>query len=418
MNIKQRVLPVAFAVLAAVALVPSVASAVTAPASDPFYTQPANIAQYPHGTILRERKVTLSGPTQVAAAAVYQLMYATTNATGQPVAAVTTVMVPTSPAPGPRRLASYQTFYDSLTLNCAPSYTLQGGNNGGGTNGPLEQTMMSEELEQGWDVVTSDYEGLDSEWAVGPMLGYATLDSITAAEHFAAGRPRGRQDRGHAQRLLRAARRRRRGRRRSRRNTARTSTSSASPRVATFPISYYTTDHLDNTIWYGTEIGVLESFSRALPQDFDLTKILNASGQALAAKDGQDGSGCGGSTLNEPYLPTPRSTRTSPTPRRWPPTRRSNRGLEELSLKNGPLPKAPLFLYNSVNDDLAFIQPVDAWVASYCRHGVTVDYDRDPLGGDHLSGFVPYAKAALTYLENAFAGVAPPDNCSTYDAEP
>ena len=41
-----------------------------------------------------------------------------------------------------------------------------------------------------------------------------------------------------------------------------------------------------------------------------------------------------------------------------------NRGLEELSLKNGPLPKAPLFLYNSVDDDLAFIQPVDAWVAT------------------------------------------------------
>lgn len=117
----------AFALLVVAALVPSTASALTAPASDPFYTQPANIAQYPHGTILRERKVTLSGATQTDAAAAYQLMYATTNATGQPVAAVTTVMVPTSPAPGPRRLASYQTYYDSLTLNCAPSYTLQGG---------------------------------------------------------------------------------------------------------------------------------------------------------------------------------------------------------------------------------------------------------------------------------------------------
>ncbi|HEY3774986.1 MAG TPA: lipase family protein, partial [Solirubrobacteraceae bacterium] len=171
--------------MVASALVPSAASAVTAPASDPFYTQPANIASYPHGTILREREVTLSGPTQTEVAAAYQLMYATTNATGQPVAAVTTVMVPTAPAPGPRRLASYQTYYDSLTLNCAPSYTLQGGNNGGGTNGPTEQTMMSQLLQHGWDVVTSDYEGLNSEWAVGPMLGYATLDSITAVEHFA-----------------------------------------------------------------------------------------------------------------------------------------------------------------------------------------------------------------------------------------
>jgi Secretory lipase len=236
MNIKQRVLPVAFAVLVASALVPSAASAVTAPASDPFYAQPANIAQYPHGTILRERQVTLSGPTQVAGAAAYQLMYATTNTTGQPVAAVMTVIVPSAPAPGPRRLASYQTFYDSLTLNCAPSYTLQGGNNGGGTNNPIEQTMMSEELEQGWDVVTSDYEGLDSEWAVGPMLGYATLDSITAVEHFAPAGLEGSETEVTLSGTP-GARRHRRGRRRSRRSTARTSTSSASPRVATFPIS-------------------------------------------------------------------------------------------------------------------------------------------------------------------------------------
>jgi len=90
------------------------------------------------------------------------------------------------------------------------------------------------------------------------------------------------------------------------------------------------------------------------------------------------------------------------------------RGLAALSLKNGPLPKAPLFLYNSVGDDLAFIQPVDAWIAGYCRRGVTVDYDRDPAGGDHLSGIGPYWIATLAYLKNAFAGVAPPDNCSTF----
>ncbi len=161
----------------------------------------------------------------------------------------------------------------------------------------------------------------------------------------------------------------------------------------------------------------MESFSRALPQDFDLSKLLNASGQALAAKDGQDGSGCGGSTLNEPYGNASQYTNfpDSEALAHYPPVKS---GLEELSLKNGPLPKAPLFLYNSVSDDLAFIQPVDAWVANYCRHGVTVDYDRDADGGDHLSGIVPYWKATLPYLENAFAGDTPPNNCSTYDAEP
>jgi len=413
---RRRVLSVASALLVASALVPAAASALTAPASDPFYTPPASLSQYPHGTILRERQVTLSGPTQIEAAAAYQLMYRTTNATGQPVAAVTTVIVPTSPALGPRRLASYQTYYDSLTLNCAPSYTLQGGNNGGGTNGPIEQTMMSQLLEQGWDVVTSDYEGLDSEWAVGPMLGYATLDSIRAVERFA---PAGLEG-AKTEVTLNGY---------SGGSEASTWAAALAPKYTpsidivgvaaggNFPDLDYTTQNLDNSVWYGTEIGVLESFSRALPQDFDLSKLLNASGRALAAKDGQDGSGCAGSTLNEPYGNASQYTNfpDSEALADYPPVKS---GLEELSLKNGPLPKAPLFLYNSVNDDLAFIQPVDAWVASYCRHGVTVDYDRDPDGGDHLSGFVPYWKATLTYLEDAFAGDAPPDNCSTYDAEP
>ncbi len=412
----RRLVPLAVAFVAALAVAPAAASALTAPASDPFYRQPANIAQYPHGTILRERQVTLSGATQAEAAAAYQLMYATTNATGQPVAAVTTVIVPSSPAPGPRRLASYQTYYDSLTLNCAPSYTLQGGNNGGGSNGPTEQTLMSQLLAQGWDVVTSDYEGLNSEWAVGPMLGYATLDSITAVEHLA---PAG-LDGARTEVTLNGY---------SGGSEASTWAAAFAPKYApkldivgvaaggNFPDLIYTTQHLDNSIWYGTEIGVLESFSRALPQDFDLSKILNASGQALATKDGQDGSGCAGSTLNEPYGNASQYTNFSNSEAlaAYPPVKR---GLEALSLKNGPLPKAPLFLYNSVDDDLAFIQPVDAWVANYCRRGVTVDYDRDPAGGDHLSGAGPYWAATLTYLKNAFAGVTPPDNCSTYEAGP
>ena len=408
---RHRVRWAALAVLVVSALVPAAASAVTPPASDPFYTPPANLAQYPHGTILRERQVTLSGPTQTQAADAYQLMYRTTNATGQPVAAVTTVMVPTSPALGPRRLASYQTYYDSLTLNCAPSYTLQGGNNGGGTNGPTEQTMMSQLLQQGWDVVTSDYEGLESEWAVGPMLGYATVDSIIAAEHFA---PAGLEG-AKTEVTLNGY---------SGGSEASTWAAALAPKYApnidivgvaaggNFPDLDYTTRYLDNSIWYGTEVGVLVSFSRALPQDFNLNRLLNASGQALAAKDAQDGSGCAGSTLNEPFGNASQYT-NFPDSKALAAYAPVKSGLDQISLRYGPLPKAPLFLYNSAGDDLAFIQPVDAWVANYCRHGVIVDYDRDPTGGDHLSGIVPYWTATLTYLKNAFAGARPPDNCST-----
>ncbi len=401
----------AFVLLAVVG--PAVAGAVTAPASDRFYTPPANLAHYARGTILRERQVTLSGPTQTEAAAAYELMYRTTNTTGQPVAAVTTLMVPTSPAAGPRRLASYQTFYDSMTLSCAPSYTLQTG--GGGSNGPLEQTMMSQLLQQGWDVVTSDYEGLQSEWAVGPMLGRATLDSVRAVEHFAPARLQG----ARTEVTMNGY---------SGGSEASTWAAALAPSYApeidivgvaaggNFPDLDYTFQNFDNSIWYGTEIGVMESFSRAFPQAFDLAKLLNASGQTLAAQDGQDASGCAGSTLNKPYGNASQSTNfpDSEALAAYPPVKRT---LDAISLKTAPFPQARLFLYNSTTDDLAFIQPVDALVAKYCRHGVVVDYDRDPTGGEHVSGLVPYWNAALPYLKNAFAGVPQVDNCALYGAQ-
>ena len=174
---------------------------------------------------------------------------------------------------------------------------------------------------------------------------------------------------------------------------------------------------MDGSVWYGTEIGILESFSRALPQDFDLSKLLNAPGQAVAAKDGQDGSGCAGSTTNEPYGDASQYTNfpDSEALADYPPVKR---GLDQISLKYGPLPKAPLFVYNGVGDDLAFIQPVDAWIANYCQQGVTVDYHRDPYGIEHAQAAANYWPPALQYLENAFAGDVPSDNCSTYSAVP
>lgn len=48
---RHLTLRAAFGCMLALALVPAVASALTAPASDPFYTPPANLAQYPHGAI-------------------------------------------------------------------------------------------------------------------------------------------------------------------------------------------------------------------------------------------------------------------------------------------------------------------------------------------------------------------------------
>jgi len=105
----------------------------TSPSADPFYSPPASLAFYAPGAVLRSRHVGLVGLTLVGATTAYQLLYRTTDASGQPIATATTLLLPSTSAPGARKLVSYQTAEDSLTTNCAPSYTMRGGNNGGST---------------------------------------------------------------------------------------------------------------------------------------------------------------------------------------------------------------------------------------------------------------------------------------------
>ncbi len=44
-----------------------------------------------------------------------------------------------------------------------------------------------------------------------------------------------------------------------------------------------------------------------------------------------------------------------------------------------------------------------------------MDGGRDPLGVEHVQAFADYRPLAFTYLQNAFAGRTPPDNCSSGD---
>jgi Secretory lipase len=399
---------------AAIGLAPASASALTPPAQDPFYTQPHGVARFAPGTILKERQVTLSGSAAPVTADAYQLMFRSTSATGQPIAAVTTVLVPTSPASGPRVLATYEPAYDSETLNCAPSYTLQGGNDGGGGTATLEESLIADELAQGWDVNVPDYEGLQSEWTVAPLLGRISLDSVKAAEHFW---PDG---------LTQGARTRVTFNGYSGGSEAADWAAALATRYApelnivgiagggNFPDFDYTLSQLDGTAWYGIEPGVFESYSRAF-RYFNLQKLLNPAGQAIAAQDGQDAFGCGGATINLPggnaseytYFPSSAALAADPLVK-W--------TLDRLSLRYAPYPKVPELLYNSVDDDIAFIKPVDALVKQYCAAGVRVDYDRDALGGDHVSAIPRYWAATMQYLSARFAGQPAPDNCATWSS--
>lgn len=158
--------------------------AVTPPSEDPFYKAPAGYEDASPGDILAYRKA----PAKLAAfqaiplnlKEVWQVSYRTTDASGNPQAAVSTIIVPYNASYS--KVVSYQIAEDAAYIDCAPSYVLQTGSNTtyAGT-GSIEVLLMAGALKQGWIVTTPDWEGPSSSFIEGFQAGQSTLDSIRAA---------------------------------------------------------------------------------------------------------------------------------------------------------------------------------------------------------------------------------------------
>lgn len=162
------------------------ASPRTLPAQSAFYRSPVPssvLAQDPPGTVLRSRTVTvpwLGSPLEVQAT---QLLYRTSSQLGRPTVTVTTILQDPLAQLLPRRIVSWQMFYDALGSACDPSYTLRGGNPSYG-DAQEEEALMTPYLVAGDTLVVSDYEGEDLAWGAGQQSGQQTLDGIRAAERF------------------------------------------------------------------------------------------------------------------------------------------------------------------------------------------------------------------------------------------
>jgi hypothetical protein len=151
------------------------------PTADPFYRWTGSLRHDAPGTVLRTRSVTVTGAEQLTPVKVTQLLYVTTDELGHRTVSVATVVHPLDKAPSATApLVSYQAAYDALGAQCEPSYTF-----------PL--TMQHETVPapiplqyaaEGYNVVTSDYEGEDLAYGAGQQSGYETLDAIRAAEKW------------------------------------------------------------------------------------------------------------------------------------------------------------------------------------------------------------------------------------------
>lgn len=160
----------------------AVARAAPRPAEDPFYEYAGRtpLSEIEPGSVLDTRVV----PYQIfglpVALKVTQLLYRSTGPLGQPTTNVTSVVQPLIQF-DKRKVVAYQSAYDSLSPNDQPSYVIAGGLSFGGILPTVETVVFAPLLIAGYTIIIADTEGQDAQFAVGPVYGFNTLDSIRAA---------------------------------------------------------------------------------------------------------------------------------------------------------------------------------------------------------------------------------------------
>ncbi|EDK46709.1 hypothetical protein LELG_04890 [Lodderomyces elongisporus NRRL YB-4239] len=151
------------------------------PKVDEFYTPPDDFRDYKVGDILKLRK-TLAGlrsmylPINIKNS--WQLMVRSENTFGEASYMITTVMEPFNADPA--KILSYQTFQDSADLDCSPSFSVQQGASRLDIGAQFDMTFILMALQNGYYVVSPDYEGPQSAFLAGRQAGKAILDSIRA----------------------------------------------------------------------------------------------------------------------------------------------------------------------------------------------------------------------------------------------
>lgn len=148
------------------------------PSPGAFYESPDELTDQP-GTILRSEPFTDGIPADAQA---WKVLYASTDAEGQPIAVSGLVIAPAEPGPGPHPVLAWAHGTTGIARPCAPSLT----------DDPLAGIPdMTSPLERGWVITLTDYRGLGTAgphpYLVGESEGRAVLDSVRAAHHLATG---------------------------------------------------------------------------------------------------------------------------------------------------------------------------------------------------------------------------------------
>ena len=361
-----------------------------APDGDPFYAAPANLDSAANGQVLKVQNRASPFPGSTAR----KVQFRTTNSTGEPIAAVTTVFVPDG---GARHdLLSYQPFTNSLGLQCAPSHQLFSG-------GLQEQQLIALALARGVAVNVPDHLGPTSAYGAARLGGTITLDSIRAVQSDAgfrigrtptvlAGYSGGAMASGFAATLAPTYA--------PELNLVGLSAGGTPVNLDAIARTLGVTANPLFGLGFAASVGLEREYPTALP----LSQQLNGRGVALA---NQIRNACtqqiidAGAGLRISDVVT--GGRLSDDPA-------GTAALNRNSLEVSPeAPRIPVLLYQGADDQLTPTSRVLATAAKWCGQGTRVQTLIVP--GDHGSTIAAGVPFALAYINDRLSGAPAPSSC-------
>jgi hypothetical protein len=398
---RRVVIALLAAVLASAGLVTPATAAPAAwpphPDSDPFYAQPDPMPDVAPGTVLDSRPTTIRALALPLPVRAWQVKYLSTDTKGAPAADIATIIQPLLlPPRSQRKLVSYQTAYDGLDADCAPSYAFATG-----INPPAyEEAAVLPLLLAGYTVVSADYEGPRYEWTAGVNSGHGVLDGVRAAQNFAPAGLNGASTPtalwGYSGGALAS-------------QWANELASGYAPELNIVGVAAggvpanmeAIARAIDGSALSGVYFGATVGLSRAYPE-IQVDRLLNDRGRAAFETLGHQ---CIAEFTLQFAFQHMRDYVTVPELLDVPAIRQV---IAENTMGQR-IPDAPTYVYQGANDELAITPPVDALVQKYCGMGATVQYVKIP--GEHITTAGTGVPGALAYVQNRLNGKPAPSSC-------
>lgn len=381
---------------------PASSNAPLRPTEDAFYSPPSGFESMAPGAILRYR----TPPSPIAAfgfarsnlRSAYQVLYRTTDSFGNPIATVTTILIPHNA--DFNKLHSYQVAQDAADADCSPSFALQQQSTVSGSLAlampQMEYVFITSALDKGWVVTIPDHLGPSAAFLANTLSGKAVLDNIRAAlasGNFTQIEPTARVTMwgysggslatGFAAELQPTY--------------APELTIAGAALGGTVPKILSVINTVNKGVFTGLVpagiLGLTNEYPAAreivrdiiLPEkaaEFNKAKRLCLTG-ALREYFGQD-------IYN--YVNSRNVFSSS-----------AARAVLDPNSMGQNTPNIPLFIYKSISDEVSPIADSDELVAKYCEGGANVEYKRDRLS-EHASLEVIGAPDALLWLIDRMAG--------------